>query len=429
MTGPSGFQATRAHAEARDGADRLAGFRERFFLPPGRTRATAIYFCGNSLGLQPKGVRELIDEELEDWARHAVLGHLEARRPWLPYHEQLTNDTALLAGAEAAEVVNMNTLTVNLHLMMVSFYRPTRERHCIVIEKGAFPSDRYAVVSHLGHHGYSAAQALIEVAPREGEHCVRHEDIEALLARDGARVALVLLPGVQYRTGQSFDIARITRAAHAAGARVGFDLAHAVGNVELRMHEWGADFACWCTYKYLNAGPGSIGGCFVHSRHAQSRELPRFAGWWGHHKGRRFLMEPDYELLSGAEGWQISNPPILSMTPLVVSLAMFREAGLAPLLEKSRALTGFLEFLVRSRLAEQVESVTPSAPTERGSQLSLRLRSGAQSGKHVFAALEQRDVVVDWREPDIIRVAPVPLYNTFVEVWEFVEALAASLEV
>ena len=359
--------------------------------------------------------------------RYAVLGHLEARRPWLPYHEQLTNDTALLVGARAGEVVNMNTLTVNLHLMMVSFYRPTAERFCVLIEKGAFPSDRYAVVSHLGHHGYTAAQALIEVAPRAGEHCVRHEDLEALLAREGRRIALVLLPGVQYRTGQSFDVARIARAAQAAGARVGFDLAHAAGNVELRMHDSGADFACWCTYKYLNAGPGAVAGCFVHERHAQAPDLPRFAGWWGHDKATRFMMPPDLELLAGAEGWQISNPPILSMAPLVVSLAMFREAGMSRLVEKSRALTGYLEFLVRARLPAAIEIVTPAAAAERGCQLSLRLRTGVQSGRRVFAALEERDVVCDWREPDIIRVAPVPLYNTFTEVWEFVEALAASL--
>ncbi len=421
------FDASRAHAEALDRSDALAGFRARFHLPPGRTRPTAIYFCGNSLGLQPKGVRDLIDEELEDWARYAVLGHLEARRPWLPYHEQLTNDTALLVGAKAAEVVNMNTLTVNLHLMMVSFYRPTSERHCILIEQGAFPSDRYAVVSHLGHHGYSAEQALIEAAPRRGEECLRHEDLEALLAREGHRIALVMLPGVQYRTGQSFDIERITRAAHAKGARVGFDLAHAAGNVELRMHDWGADFACWCTYKYLNAGPGAVAGCFVHERHAEASDLPRFAGWWGHDKAKRFLMQPEFEVLSGAEGWQISNPPILSMAPLVISLATFREAGMGRVIEKSRQLTGFLEFLVSERLSPQIEIVTPRDPSERGCQLSLRLRSGVRSGKRVFAALEKRDVVCDWREPDIIRVAPVPLYNTFAEVWEFVDALTASL--
>lgn len=421
------FEATRAHAEARDRSDVLAQFRARFHLPPGRRRESAIYFCGNSLGLQPRGVRELIDEELEDWAQYAVLGHLEARRPWLPYHEQLTSDTALLVGARAGEVVNMNTLTVNLHLMMVSFYRPTRERFCILIEKGSFPSDRYAAVSHLGHHGYTAAQALIEVAPRAGEHCVRHEDLEALLAREGQRIALVLWPGVQYRTGQNFDVARIARAAQTAGARVGFDLAHAAGNVELRMHDSGADFACWCTYKYLNAGPGAVAGCFVHERHAQAPGLPRFSGWWGHDKATRFLMPPDLELLAGAEGWQISNPPILSMAPLVVSLAMFREAGMARLVEKSRALTGFLEFLVRARLPGDIEIVTPQSPAERGCQLSLRLRNGAQVGRRVFAALEERDVVCDWREPDIIRVAPVPLYNTFTEVWEFVEALTASL--
>ena len=421
------FETSREHAETLDRNDPLAEFRSRFHLPPGRARSTAIYFCGNSLGLQPKGVRDLIDEELEDWARYAVLGHLEARRPWLPYHEQLTNDTALLVGARAAEVVNMNTLTVNLHLMMVSFYRPTADRHCILIEQGAFPSDRYAVVSHLGHHGYSAQQALIEAAPRSGEDCVRHEDLEALLAREGRRIALVMLPGVQYRTGQNFDIAQITRAAHAQGARVGFDLAHAAGNVELRMHDWGADFACWCTYKYLNAGPGAVAGCFVHQRHAEASELPRFAGWWGHDKAKRFLMQPDFEVLSGAEGWQISNPPILSMAPLVISLAMFREAGMERAIDKSRLLTGWLEFLVDKRLSREIEIVTPHEPTERGCQLSLRLRSGVRSAKRVFAALEQRDVVCDWREPDIIRVAPVPLYNTFTEVWEFVDALAASL--
>jgi len=421
------FKASRAHAEALDRSDPLAGFRSRFHLPPGRQRSTAIYFCGNSLGLQPKGVRDLIDEELEDWARYAVLGHLEARRPWLPYHEQLTNDTALLVGARAAEVVNMNTLTVNLHLMMVSFYRPTPQRHRILIEKGAFPSDRYAVVSHLGHHGYSAQDALIEAAPRPGEDCLRHEDLEALLAREGQRIALMMLPGVQYRTGQSFDIVRITRAAHAQGAKVGFDLAHAAGNVELNMHDWGADFACWCTYKYLNAGPGAVAGCFVHERHAEASDLPRFAGWWGNDKARRFLMQPDFEVLSGAEGWQISNPPIFSMAPLVVSLAMFREAGMRRIVEKSRLLTGFLEFLVSERLSHAIEVVTPGDPAGRGSQLSLRLRAGVASGKRVFASLERRDVVCDWREPDIIRVAPVPLYNTFAEVWEFVDALSASL--
>jgi kynureninase len=421
------FEATRAHAEGRDRSDVLAPFRARFYLPPGRRRDTAIYFCGNSLGLQPRGVRELIDEELEDWAQYAVLGHLEARRPWLPYHEQLTNDTALLVGARAGEVVNMNTLTVNLHLMMVSFYRPTRERFCILIEQGAFPSDRYAVVSHLGHHGYTAKEALIEVAPRPGEDCVRHEDLEMLLAREGHRIALVMLPGVQYRTGQSFDIARITRAGHAAGTMVGFDLAHATGNVALHLHDLGADFACWCTYKYLNAGPGAVAGCFVHERHARSPELPRFAGWWAHDKATRFQMPPDLELLAGAEGWQISNPPILSMAPLVVSLAMFREAGMPRLVEKSRLLTGFLEFLLRERLPGHIEIVTPSAPAERGCQLSLRLRGEVHSGRRVFEALAERDVVCDWREPDIIRVAPVPLYNTFTEVWEFVEVLAASL--
>lgn len=422
------FTATRAHALDRDRADALARFRARFHLPPGRTRPTAIYLAGNSLGLQPRDVRTLVNEELDDWAHYGVAGHLSARRPWLPYHEQLAADTALLTGARPQEVVNMNTLTVNLHLMMVSFYRPTRERPCLLIEEGAFPSDRYAVASQLACHGLSAREALIEIGPRAGEHCIRPEDLDAALARDGQRIALVLLSGVQYRTGQAFDIARITRVAHGQGCRVGFDLAHWVGNLPLALHDWGPDFACWCSYKYLNAGPGAVAGCFVHERHARAVDLPRFAGWWGHDKQSRFLMGPDFRMLPGAEGWQISNPPILSMAPLLASLALFREAGMDRLREKSIALTGYLELLLDTRLRDRVEIATPRDPAQRGCQLSLRLRAGATQGKAIFDELSRQDVFCDWREPDVIRVAPVPLYNSFEDVWEFVDILVSALQ-
>lgn len=421
------YEATREHALSRDRADALAAFRSRFHLPPGKTRTPVIYLAGNSLGLQPTAVRALVDEELDDWARHGVAGHQDSRRPWLAYHEQLTQDTALLVGATADEVVNMNSLTVNLHLMMVSFYRPTPERPCILIEAGAFPSDRYAVVSQLASHRLIVRDTLLEVAPRSGEHCIRMEDLESLLEREGHRIALVLLPGVQYRTGQAFDLARITKLARAQGCRVGFDLAHSIGNLPHALHDWGADFACWCNYKYLNGGPGAVGGCFVHARHANAADLPRFAGWWGHDKATRFLMGPNFKVLPGAEGWQISNPPILSMAPLIAALAMFREAGLPRLREKSIALTGFLEFLLENRLPTQIEIVSPRNPAERGCQLSLRLRSGVARGKAAFDELGRHDVVCDWREPDHIRVAPVPLYNSFEDVWDFVNILAAAL--
>jgi len=421
------YEPTREHALNRDRADTLASFRSRFHLPPGRTRPTAIYLAGNSLGLQPTTVRALVDEALDDWARHGVAGHLDSSRPWLPYHEPLAQDTALLVGARPDEVVNMNTLTVNLHLMMVSFFRPTLERPCILIEAGAFPSDRYAVASQLAYHGLNVRDALLEVAPRPVEHCIRADDLYALLEREGHQIALVLLPGVQYRTGQAFDLARITKIARAKGCRVGFDLAHSIGNLPHALHDWGPDFACWCSYKFLNAGPGAIGGCFVHQRHAHAAGLPRFAGWWGHDKATRFLMGPNFKALPGAEGWQISNPPILSMAPLIASLALFREAGMQRLREKSIALTGFLEFLLENRLSNVIELVSPRHPAERGCQLSLRLRAGVGRGKAVFDEISRHDVVCDWREPDVIRAAPVPLYNSFEDVWDFVEILAAAL--
>jgi kynureninase len=423
----SGAPLRRSDALDLDRSDPLREFRTRFHLPRGKSRASALYLCGNSLGLQPKGVKTLLEGELADWAAFGVLGHHEATRAWLKYHEQLAADTATIVGAREHEVVNMNTLTVNLHLMLVSFYRPTAARPCILIEQGAFPSDRYAVVSQIAYHGFDPQQALIEIAPRAGEDCIRQEDIAALLAREGKRIALVMLPGVQYRTGQAFDMATITRLAQAQGCAVGFDLAHAAGNLELALHDWGPDFAVWCSYKYLNSGPGAIAGCFVHDRHARATDLPRFAGWWGNNKQKRFLMRPDFEVLEGAEGWQLSNPPILSMTPLLASFELFRDAGIAALRSKSVQLTNYLETLLDARLPDQVSIVTPRAATERGCQLSLRVHGGSATGRAVFEQLSQRDVVVDWREPDVIRVAPVPLYNSFEDAWEFVDIMAQAL--
>lgn len=417
---------TRAHAQDLDRADPLREFRDRFHLPRGRQRAQAVYLCGNSLGLQPRGVQDLLLEELRAWADNAVLAHHEGPRPWLPYHEQLAENTALIVGARPGEVVNMNSLTVNLHLMMVSFYCPGPERGAILVEQGAFPSDRYAVVSQLRYHGRSVERDLIEVAPRAGEDNIRDEDLLSLIEREGDRIALVLLPGVQYRTGQVFDMAAIADAAHRRGCVVGFDLAHAAGNVELRLHDWNADFAAWCSYKYLNSGPGAVAGCFVHERHGR-QPLPRFAGWWGHSKSKRFLMGPEFEVLEGAEGWQLSNPPILAMAPLIASFELFRAATLRRLREKSVRLTGYLESLLDARLGGRVGIITPREENARGCQLSLRIPGGMQAGRRVFEALEAHDVIGDWREPDTIRVAPVPLYNTFEECWEFVDVLARVL--
>jgi kynureninase len=420
------METTRQHAQELDRADPLREFRERFHLPRGRTRPQAVYLCGNSLGLQPRGVHDLLKQELEAWAEKAVLAHMEGRRPWLPYHEQLADNTALIVGAQPGEVVNMNSLTVNLHLMMVSFYRPTRERGAILIEQGAFPSDRYAVVSQLRYHGRNVDRDLIEVAPRDGEDNIRDDDLMSLIEREGDRIALVMLPGVQYRTGQALDMAAIVQAAQRKRCAVGFDLAHAAGNLELRLHDWNADFAVWCSYKYLNSGPGAVAGCFVHERHGHE-PLPRFCGWWGHSKSKRFLMGPEFEVLEGAEGWQLSNPPILAMAPLIASFELFRAAGMRRLREKSVRLTGYLEALLQARLANRIGIITPSDVNARGCQLSLRVPGGMDAGRRVFKALEERDVIADWREPDTIRIAPVPLYNTYEECWEFVDVLAQVL--
>ena len=410
-----------AHALALDAADPLSRFRAEFHIPP-HGDGEQVYFCGNSLGLQPRGVREAVLQELDDWRDLGVEGHFRGRHPWMPYHETLRAPLAALVGAEPSEVVAMNTLTVNLHLLMVSFYRPSGARRAILIEAGAFPSDRHAVESQIRLHGGDPATDLIELAPDEPAGTLSMAAIERCLAEHGPRIALVLWPGVQYRTGQAFDLAAITRMAQAQGCVVGFDLAHAVGNLALRLHDSGADFAAWCHYKYCNAGPGAVAGAFVHARHAHT-DRPRLAGWWGHDQATRFRMAPDFVPAPGADGWQLSNPPILSMAPLRVSLAQFQRAGMDALRARSQRLTAHLDALIRSRLHDTLEIVTPAEPERRGCQLSLRVRGGRERGRDLFQQLATQGILGDWREPDVIRISPAPLYNRFIDLQRFVHAV------
>jgi kynureninase len=432
VNAPDGpFEPGRDFAVALDRGDPLGRFRDEFHIPKSENGEDEIYFVGNSLGLLPKRTPRYVDEELEKWKRLAVKAHFDGENPWLPYHELLAEPMARLVGASASasmsEVVTMNSLTVNLHLMMASFYRPTRTRHRILLEEHAFPSDVHAVESQAMFHGFDPAEALVRLRPREGRHTIDTEDVARLLEREGESIALVLLPGVQYYTGQAFDIEAITRLAHAQGCVAGFDLAHAAGNLVLRLHEWNVDFAVWCTYKYLNSGPGSVGACFVHERHGQRLDLPRLAGWWGHDKQSRFRMAPGFRPIPGAEGWQISNPPILSLAAILASLRVFMDAGgMEPLREKSLRLTAYLEWLLQREVGDSVEILTPKDPSRRGCQLSLRVTS-SRSGRVVFEKLEAAGVTCDWREPDVIRVAPVPLYNRYEEVHRFVEILREAL--
>ena len=416
------FEATLECARKLDEADPLRAFRERFELPHDARGKARIYLCGHSLGLMPRTARALVTQELDDWGALGALGHESAQRPWIPYHENLAAGLAELTGAATHEVVAMNSLTVNLHLMLSAFYRPRGKRRRILIEAGAFPSDRHAVASQLEWHGLDARSTLIELAPAAMENAVSEEEIEGTLQQLGSEIALVLWPGIQYRTGQAFDLARIARAAHRARCLVGFDLAHSIGNMELALSRCGADFAVWCSYKYLNAGPGAIGGCFIHERHLGAAPRPHLAGWWGHEATTRFLMRPEFHAAAGASGWQISNPSVLSAAPLIASLDILTAAGLARLREKSIALTGFLEFLL-DRLAPAVRIITPREPGERGCQLSLHVAGG----RRVFELLSAAGIVCDWREPDTLRVAPVPLYNRFEDVWIFSEHLAQVL--
>lgn len=419
----TGFRPDKAFGAELDAHDPLAGFRARFHIPRDKDGAELTYLCGNSLGLQPRSVRAFIEQELKDWEALGVDAHFRAQHPWMPYHQLLTEQTAGLVGARPAEVVVMNSLTVNLHLMMVSFYRPTPARHQILMEAHAFPSDQYAVQSQLRYHGHDPATALIEIGPRPGERAIRSEDVEARLERDGDQIALVLLGGVNYYTGQAFDMGRLARAARGRGCVIGYDLAHATGNIPLQLHDWGVDFAVWCSYKYLNAGPGCTAGCFVHERHGR-RDMPRFAGWWGTNPQTRFLMGPDFDAIPGAEGWQVSNPPIVSLAALRASMEIFAEAGIDRLRAKSERLTGYLEFLLSRDRPGGFSILTPADPSERGAQLSLLVPAG---GRALFQALSAAGIVCDWREPGVIRVAPVPLYNTFSDVYHFTEVFRRHL--
>ncbi len=423
------FETGEGFARQMDEADPLWRFRDEFLVPRDGRGEPVAYFAGNSLGLQPRRTRQYIEEELEDWARFAVDGHLQARHPWLPYHEEVTAQAARLVGAKPVEVVAMNSLTVNLHLMMVSFYRPTPQRFKILIEGGAFPSDRYAVASQARFHGFTAEQAVVEIHPREGETAIRDEDLYAAIEHEGSSLALVLLGNVNYLSGQAFELAEVARVAHAQGAKVGFDLAHGAGNLLLELHDSGADFAVWCCYKYLNGGPGTVAGCFVHERHALTSDIPRFEGWWGHDKATRFQMPHGFDALLGAEAWQLSNPPIFQLAALRASLELFDAATMKALRDKSIQLTGYLEFLLRPWTEgpeARIRMLTPREPARRGSQLSLRI---GRAGRELLSRLAEAGVVCDFREPDVIRVAPAPLYCGFHDVFRFIDALETHARV
>ncbi len=418
------FQTDLDYAKQLDASDELASYRDRFHIPKDKDGNDIIYLCGNSLGLQPKSTKAYINHELEDWANLGVEGHLEAKNPWLPYHEFLTDSMAKLVGAKPIEVVTMNTLTANLHFMMVSFYQPTKTRYKILIEADAFPSDKYAVESQLRHHGYDDKEGLILWKARKGEELANYEDLENILNTQGNEIALIMIGGVNYYTGQYFDLERITTLGHKHGCVVGFDCAHGAGNVELNLHDSGADFAVWCTYKYLNSGPGSLSGCFVHERHAYNKDLNRFTGWWSHNKKTRFNMRHEFDVLPGAEGWQLSNPPILSMAAIKASLDIFNEVGIKKLQEKSRKLTGYFEFLLKELGEDTIKIITPSNPNERGCQLSIQVKN---ADKALHDKLTEAGVISDWREPDVIRCAPVPLYNSFQDVFHMVQKLKSLL--
>ncbi len=421
---PDSFSADQDFARQLDAGDPLRHFRQKFHLPLGKDGKPLIYLAGNSLGLMPKTARQIVEQELDDWARLAVDAHLGAATPWYSYHETLREPAARLVGAQPNEVICMNSLTVNLHLMMATFYRPTKTRFKILMEEPAFPSDTYAIKTQIVHHGFDPKEALVLARPRKGEFTIRQDDIEAALENDGDQIALVLIAGVNFFTGQLFDIERITAAAQKRGIAVGIDLAHAIGNVPLALHDWNVDFAVWCSYKYLNSGPGAAAGAFVHGRHATNTELPRLAGWWGNDPTTRFRMQlqPEFVPARSADAWAVSNPPILSMAPLRASLAIFDEAGgMEALRAKSDKLTGYLQFLIESADRAKLSIITPREPDERGCQLSILAH---QNPKEFFAKLEAAGVKCDFREPNVIRAAPTPLYNTFHEVWRFVKILA-----
>jgi|TARA_B110000211_G_scaffold95698_1_gene111564 kynureninase len=419
---------TLAYAQQLDQNDPLAAMREHFAIPKQPDGTDEYYFTGNSLGLQPKLARAAVIELLDAWQKRGVKGHFEGEFPWLPYHEFLTEQAAELVGALPKEVVMMNSLTANLHFMMASFYQPTEQRTKILIEDHAFPSDHYAVESQLKHHNQNVDDNLLLWAPRANEELLNYDDLWQLIEQHGDEIALILLPGVQYYTGQVLDMARITEIAHAKGIKVGFDLAHAAGNIELSLHQWQVDFACWCSYKYLNSGAGSVAGCFVHQRHVENTELNRLAGWWGHDKSSRFKMENNFKAIPSAEGWQLSNPPVLSLAAVRGSFDTITLAGGMPALrKKSLLLTDYLIELLSAQLGDKIRIITPKNAAERGCQLSLMVNDTGIDGKAMFNALEAKGVTTDWREPNVIRVAPVPLYNSFQDIYHFVSILKECL--
>ena len=411
------------YAKEQDNLDKISYLRDHFHIPKDKNGKDWLYFTGNSLGLQPKSTQKYIQQELDDWANYGVEGHFEAKNPWLNYHEFLTENMAKIVGAKPTEVVVMNTLTTNLHLLMVSFYRPTKTKYKIVIESDAFPSDRYAVQSQLKFHGFSEND-VIEWKPRKGEVLLKIEDLEKIVSEHGDEIALLLIGGVNYFTGQFLDLKRIAEIGHSKKCVVGIDLAHGAGNIEPNLHDSGIDFAAWCTYKYLNSGPGSLSGLFVHEKHAKNNDLPRFAGWWNHNKETRFNMRQPFDVMEGAEGWQLSNPPILSMAAIKASLDMFETVGMKALTSKSQKLTGYFEFLINQIDSEDIKIITPKNAKERGCQLSIQVKN---TDKSLHKKLTENNIITDWREPNVIRCAPVPLYNSFEDVFQMVLILKKLL--
>mgnify|MGYP000023514696 CR=1 FL=1 len=412
-----------AFAKQQDEEDKISNLRNRFHIPKDKKGNDWLYFTGNSLGLQPKTAKEYINQELEDWANLGVEGHFEGKHPWINYHELLTDKMATIVGAKPIEVVVTNTLTTNLHLLMVSFYRPTKTKYKIVIESDAFPSDRYAVESQLEFHGFSK-EDIIEWKPRKDSALLRIEDLEEIVSTQGDEIALLLIGGVNYYTGQFLDLKKIAAIGHSKNCVVGIDLAHGAGNIQPNLHDSNVDFAAWCTYKYLNAGPGSLAGLFVHERHAKNKELPRFAGWWNHNKETRFNMRMPFDVMQGAEGWQLSNPPVLSMAPILASLDIFEEVGMDALREKSEKLTGYFEFLINEIGSETIKIITPTNPKERGCQLSIEVKN---ANKSLHKKLTENNIITDWREPNVIRCAPTPMYNSFQDVYRMVSKLKELL--
>ena len=412
------------YARKMDEQDELRKYRSQFHLPLQSNGEPYVYFCGNSLGLQPKSTGKMVQQELLDWKNLGVEGHFHAKNPWMPYHEFLTEAMARVVGAKPEEVVVMNTLTVNLHLMMVSFYQPRGKRNKIVIETDAFPSDKYAAESQIRLHGLNPKDCLIELKARAGEVCLRAEDIGEVIQTQGDEIALILLGNTNYYTGQYFDMKQITAWGHAKGCFVGFDCAHGAGNLPLNLHDSGCDFAVWCNYKYLNSGPGGMGGVFVHERHHHKKDFPRLEGWWGHNKATRFKMRDNFDPIPTAEAWQLSNPPILAMVAVWASLQLFDEAGMANLRKKAISLTGYLEYLVKSLGEDVVRIITPADPDQRGSQLSIQVK---RATKDLFHKITEDGVIADWREPDVIRVAPVPMYNSFEDAYRFYVILKNAL--